>query len=299
MDIKWLEDFISIANTGNFSKSAEQRHVTQPTFSRRIRALEDWLGTPLIDRSSYPARLTPSGLAFRETAEEAIRILFQARADFRHEQATRRGALSFTALHSIALTFFPSWISELKETLGLGNTRMSAGNVHDCVDSFVSGNYDFLICYVHEAAPILLDPQRYPSHILSQELLIPVSAADEGGKPYFTFDGTAKSPVAYLSHSDDAYANRIVELVIENKKLKRTLEIVHEDPMAESLKRMTLQGNGLCWLPKSIIRRELEDGRLVRCTDASFDIHLDISIFRSLDRSRPNVSQLWQYITTA
>ncbi len=67
MDFKWLEDFISVANTGNFSKSADQRNVTQPAFSRRIRSLEDWLGTTLIDRSSYPAKLTESGRAFRET----------------------------------------------------------------------------------------------------------------------------------------------------------------------------------------------------------------------------------------
>ena len=40
MELKWLEDFVSLANTSSFSKSAKQRNVTQPAFSRRIRALE-------------------------------------------------------------------------------------------------------------------------------------------------------------------------------------------------------------------------------------------------------------------
>ena len=40
MDHKWLEDFIALARERSFSRAAEQRHVTQPQFSRRIRALE-------------------------------------------------------------------------------------------------------------------------------------------------------------------------------------------------------------------------------------------------------------------
>jgi len=298
MDLKWLEDFISIANTGNFSKSADQRNVTQPTFSRRIRSLEDWLGAPLIDRSSYPAKLTDSGRAFRETAEVAIQTLYQARADFRNEQAARRAALSFSALHTIALTFFPAWIGQLKSVLGLGSTRMSAGNLHECVESFVNGNCDFLICYAHEAVPVLLDPLKFPSHVLAEEQLVPVCAANEQGAPLYTLTGREKEAIPYLSYSNEAYLGRILEHVVETRKLEKVLETVHEDPIAESLKRMALEGNGVSWLPVSAIESELEDGSLTRCGDPSFDIKLDISLYRSLDRGRPNVMQLWSYVTT-
>ena len=58
METKWLEDFVSLAETRSFSRSAQLRHVTQPAFSRRIQALEAWAGTDLVDRSSYPTRLT-------------------------------------------------------------------------------------------------------------------------------------------------------------------------------------------------------------------------------------------------
>ena len=87
MELKWLEDFLSLANTRNFSKSAEQRNVTQPAFSRRIRALENWLGVSLVDRSTYPTTLTedrtrPSA----DTAEQALILLHQARDDFREQE---------------------------------------------------------------------------------------------------------------------------------------------------------------------------------------------------------------------
>jgi len=68
MDLKWLEDFVSSANTGSFSRSAAQRNVTQPAFSRRIPALEMWFGVDLIDHSTYPTTLTEAGRLFRATA---------------------------------------------------------------------------------------------------------------------------------------------------------------------------------------------------------------------------------------
>jgi len=61
METKWLEDFVSLAETRSFSRSAQLRHVTQPAFSRRIQSLEAWAGAELIDRSAYPTQLTPAG----------------------------------------------------------------------------------------------------------------------------------------------------------------------------------------------------------------------------------------------
>ena len=68
METKWLEDFVSLAETRSFSRSAQLRHVTQPAFSRRIQALEAWAGIDLVDRSSYPTRLTKAGETLREQA---------------------------------------------------------------------------------------------------------------------------------------------------------------------------------------------------------------------------------------
>ena len=44
LDLEWLEDFLALAETGNFSRAAEARAIAQPAFSRHIRDLEDWVG---------------------------------------------------------------------------------------------------------------------------------------------------------------------------------------------------------------------------------------------------------------
>jgi LysR family transcriptional regulator, hypochlorite-specific transcription factor HypT len=87
MDTKWLEDFVSLAQTRSFSRSAQLRHVTQPAFSRRIQALEAWAGVDLVDRSLYPTRLTPAGETFLAQAHEMLASLQATRTLMRTRPA--------------------------------------------------------------------------------------------------------------------------------------------------------------------------------------------------------------------
>ena len=75
MDIKWLDDFIALAELGSFSAAAKARCVTQSAFSRRIQALELWLGVPLFDRSTYPISLTEHGKNFVSYAEKILDLV--------------------------------------------------------------------------------------------------------------------------------------------------------------------------------------------------------------------------------
>ena len=91
MDTKWLEDFVSLAETRSFSRSAQLRHVTQSAFSRRIQSLEAWAGFKLVDRSAYPARLTPAGATFYVQAQEILRSLQSSRALPGSPEAAQQG----------------------------------------------------------------------------------------------------------------------------------------------------------------------------------------------------------------
>jgi LysR family transcriptional regulator, hypochlorite-specific transcription factor HypT len=107
MDIKWLDDFLSLAQTRNFSRSAQERCVTQSALSRRIQALEAWVGTDLVDRSTYPLVLTPAGKMFGTAAAEAMRLLNDARALLRVEQSDDQ-VLRVCAGHALALNLTSS-----------------------------------------------------------------------------------------------------------------------------------------------------------------------------------------------
>ncbi|MEY2688272.1 MAG: hypothetical protein RL375_2470, partial [Pseudomonadota bacterium] len=118
METRWLEDFVSLAETRSFSRSAQLRHVTQPAFSRRIQALEAWAGVDLVDRSSYPTRLTPAGQTLLGQALEIIGNLQATRNLLLGHQNQTQDMVDFAVPHSLAFTFFPHWVMDLRKRFG-------------------------------------------------------------------------------------------------------------------------------------------------------------------------------------
>ena len=86
MDTKWMEDFLCLADTRSFTRSASARHSSQSAFSRRIQSLETWVGTELVDRSSIPPSLTPAGHAFRGVAINIVQQVYQAKRIAHHNR---------------------------------------------------------------------------------------------------------------------------------------------------------------------------------------------------------------------
>ncbi|HKT90573.1 MAG TPA: LysR family transcriptional regulator, partial [Paraburkholderia sp.] len=201
MELKWLEDFVSLAETHSFSRSAELRHVTQPAFSRRIQALEAWLGTELIDRSVYPTRLTAAGQVFYEQALAMLSQFHEARTLLRGHTATPAATIEFAVPHTLSLTYFPRWLQRIEAKLGRIHTRLRALNVHDAVLSLVEGGCDLVMGYHHPSHPVTLDPARYDTLTLGIESISPYSAPQRAGRARYTLPGTPDAPTPYLSYT--------------------------------------------------------------------------------------------------
>ena len=75
MNLRHLEHWLALADTGSFSRAAEKLHITQSALSRSIQALEDELGGPLVDRIGKRNELTPLG---QSVLERARRIVHEA-----------------------------------------------------------------------------------------------------------------------------------------------------------------------------------------------------------------------------
>ena len=61
MKIHLFREFITLAETLNFTKAAEKSCITQPVLSRHIKELEDFFGTPLFLRDTHGVKLTSAG----------------------------------------------------------------------------------------------------------------------------------------------------------------------------------------------------------------------------------------------
>ncbi len=299
MDLKWLEDFLSLANTLNFSVSADQRNVTQPTFSRRIQALERWLGVPIIDRTNYPPSLTPAGHAFYKTVEDTVRQLYQARDEIRADESDFGEKIRFLAGHTLSLTVFPRLLQSIESYTGPLKTRMVTGNLHDCVQALIDGGGDFLIAYHYPNIAMSLDLAGHPSLDLGEDLLIPVTAPDGNGKAMMRLPGSIDTSVPFLRYGPESFLGKTVEHFLSQLDEPVNFEEVYENSLAEALKSMAVAGYGLAWLPRSLIGGALAAGRLVPAGDSFWQVPLTIRLYRCDSEMTPQVKRVWTAISDA
>ena len=301
METKWLEDFVSLAETRSFSRSAQLRHVTQPAFSRRIQALEAWAGIDLVDRSSYPTRLTPAGETFHSQSLEILGNLQATRNMMRSHQVTGQDMIEFAVPHSLAFSFFPHWVMDLRRRFGAVKSRLIALNVHDAVMQLTEGSCDLLIAYHHASQPLQLNPERYEMLSLGHEMLAAYAKADASGQPMFHLPGPANEKVPFLSYASGAYLGRLVELIAKLSPAPLNLDPIYETDMAEGLKAMALEGHGLAFLPGSSVKKELKSKRLVRAAaPGQCEVAMEVRIYRERPEmarhTKPGAQALWDFL---
>jgi len=302
METKWLEDFVSLAETRSFSRSAQLRHVTQPAFSRRIQALEAWAGTDLVDRSSYPTRLTPAGETLYAQSLEMLQALQSTRAMLRGHSAAGLDVIEFAVPHTLAFTFFPAWASSLREKFGPIKSRLIALNVHDAVMRLVEGSCDIFIGYYHSSQPLQLDTDRYEIVTLGQETLAPYCKAGPDGEPMFKLPGRPNQPLPYLGYAPGAYLGRVTDLILKQSHTAIHLDRVYETDMAEGLKVMAVEGHGVAFLPFSAAKKELRGKRLVSASGAlqGLEMAMDVRAYREKpagkDAPKSAAQALWEYL---
>lgn len=292
MESKWLADFLSIAETQSFSRSASVRHITQSALSRRIQQLEQWLNVSLFDRTVSPVRLSPSGEDFLPRARELLSLLQTTRDEVGRGGDAEDTCLSFAMLSSLSLTFFPTWVQAVGEACGPFNSRLShhRPSFSENVASLTSGESDILLTYALASVPLGIDSELYCSHGLGYEKVLPVSAPDREGRPRHSLHGDG-SPIQFLSYGNATFFALALRSLLVRRPLP--LKPVYENAMSAGLKAMALTGMGVAWLPYNLIADELRAGTLVPAGDASWVLEPEIRMYRCMANKRSIVDRFW------
>jgi LysR family hydrogen peroxide-inducible transcriptional activator len=107
MELHQLRYFCAVAETGSFSRAAEQSHVAQPSLSQQILKLEDELGARLFDRLGRSVRLTDLGKTFLPRARAVLRELEAAKGDVVERKDSIGGAICVGVIPTVAPYFLP------------------------------------------------------------------------------------------------------------------------------------------------------------------------------------------------
>ncbi|WP_407178867.1 LysR family transcriptional regulator [Bradyrhizobium sp. STM 3562] len=302
MDLVWLEDFLAIAEDGGFSRAAERRHVTQPALSRRIRALEDWLGAPLFERTSHTLTLTPAGKTFRSVAEDVLRRLVAGREEALEVARLRAETIHFAATHALSQTFFPDWIRRADSARAGAGVQLVAANFAACEKLLLDARVHFLLAHHHPALASRLDTDRFQRLELGSDVLVPVTApaavsALRGtrrrkARPRHALPGTQTAPLPYLAYHPGSGIGRIVSAVLAAKDPAAWLVPSFAAPVM-LLIDMAREGRGVTWAPRSLVQNDLAEGRLLRAGAEDWDIAISISLFRARARMTNAAETFW------
>jgi LysR family transcriptional regulator, hypochlorite-specific transcription factor HypT len=284
MELAWLEDFVALAETRNFSRAAERRHITQPAFSRRIRHLEQAVGVALFDRTSTGVRLTAAGEQFDRGAADLARRLIALAREAREAGGRETATLRIAATHALSFTFFPRWIRAVEARAPIAPVRLISDSMAACEEMMLHGETQFLLCHHHKAAPGPLDARAFRRVDVGEDRLMPFTAPDSEGRPRWWLGGDAAPLLAYDAESGlgriwaaQGFADRLP-----------MLETVFSARLAATLMTMACEGRGVAWLPESLAERDVALGRLVMCGPAETTVPLTVSIYRPAARQSPS-----------
>ncbi|MEI8632163.1 LysR family transcriptional regulator [Vibrio sp. PP-XX7] len=186
MEIRWLDDFIALARTRHFSRAADEQNVTQPTFSRRIKLLEEEMKVTLVDRNTLPLSLTPEGEIFLQSAELITRQLRETKIRCLEMREQSQSQIRFVTSQSLFLSFYRDEFEPFCQQLELSldvNMRSSAWVGVDFMNAMTGNESDLLLCYWHPAIDYfeVLDEQHFEYLVLSEEHLMPCSILSQSG----------------------------------------------------------------------------------------------------------------------
>jgi LysR family transcriptional regulator, hypochlorite-specific transcription factor HypT len=294
IDHKWLEDFIALARERNFSKAALTRHVTQPQFSRRIRALELWLGTDVVNRANVPLSLTDAGEQLLPIARNTVAALADVQARIR---STQRGGdwVVLATGRTLSRTWVPIWVQSLRRVMGAQiKLRLLTGSINEAVVALEQGHADFMLSYSHPRLLLSLDSSAFDSVTVAQEELVAVSAPSAPGVAMHQLPGSAKSPVPVLRYAPSLALHLILQDALAREQRTLYLHDVMASDFAESLHEQALNGQGLAWLPRALVQADLQNGRLVLADPGAAPIRFDVQLFHPRQSRNALAQAVWK-----
>ena len=298
MQLKWLEDFIVLAQERSFTRAAELRHVTHPAFGRRIRALEAWAGTPLVERGGGPVTLTPAGQSFLDTAGQMVRNLTQSHEELQSLAGRQARTVTLATGRTLARTVVADWLVRLQPILQGGELCIRTRALADTVGMLERNEADFSLVYHHPALAVRLDARQFTHLTVASDRLVPVSRATAQGQALHRF-GPDATRVPYLAYAPQLALGRLVEDHLAHNPHAPRLQRVVECDSADAHYEYVQKGLGVAWLPWSMVFADCKAQRLALAGDARMEVRFDVRLYRPKRRLGPLAEALWKALWKA
>lgn len=250
MNLKWLEHFLRIAETGSLSKASIASGVSQPALSRSIRDLERALSTQLFYRDGRGVRLTEDGTRLTLMASQVMNSVDELAASFADiEHGLRSAAVGM--LPSTAQFLTIPLIARMRSQHPDARLHLLDGSSGHVLEWLADGRLDLAV--LHDTPAL----RRYnPEPVLTHALTLVGSTRHPPLPEVVPFDDLARYPLILTSRAHAT--RRDIDTLAATRGVR--LNIAYESDSMTALLQLVEAGYGWSMLPEQICGTRLLNG---------------------------------------
>ena len=256
MDLRDLQFFISIAETGSFTRAAVQNSIAQSALSRRVRELEAELGVTLFYRNGRGVVLTEVGQTFLDRARSILADVARIRDDLGATRSSVHGTVTLGVPPSVGLVLLAPLLAQIREEFPGVQMRVLEGFSGHVAEWLVNGRVDLAVLY-NVRSNALLDAE----HLLFEDMHLVSSRT----APRFNRGGTVA--LGDLKDSEFALPGRPhgLRVLVDDACVKAQvqLNVALELETLPTIKTLVASGTIRTILPLIAVIEEVETGELV------------------------------------
>ncbi len=291
MQLDWIDDILAVIETGSLTRAAEQRFLTQSAFTRKIRTIEERIGSALVDRSCKPVTILPGVRALEPELRELSGRLRRLQHDLKVSAEAGGNDVTFACQHAITTTISPWVVKQLTSSLDF-SVRVRSGNLDNCLMLLLSGEADFAITYESPGDADSLMPQAFDAQAVGEDILVPVASPN-------LIAGFGKGEIPLIAYPSDVFLGQIVSRFV----LPVLPDNILLSPKAETALTLAaceyaLDGIGVAWLPLTLVRKHLEKGMLERIPELPQQ-ELNIVLIRLSSQKSGRHDRVWDHLIGA
>lgn len=246
-----IKVFLTVAETGSFTATAEQLEISKPMISRYVALMEEWLNARLFQRSTRKVALTEAGEQAVLFCQRIANLTAEMEQEMMAQQGELRGALRVTSSQTFGTYHLVQMVNRFLQLHPKLNIQLL---LNDQTMDLISERIDLAIRITNTPDPNFIARKLADCHSLL------VATPD-----YLAQFGTPTQPEElyqhhYLSHHN---INRKAWKCTQGERevlLDLNSRFTTNDTQA--LLNAVLDGNGIAMLPKYMLETELQQGKL-------------------------------------
>jgi LysR family transcriptional regulator, hypochlorite-specific transcription factor HypT len=291
MRLDWLEDMLAVVETGSFSDAAARRGLTQSAFSRRIRTIEDHVGTELFDRTRKPVQFRPGTAGHHDRILRLATALRQLRADLRHSGGQAANRIVIAGQHALSTSLTPDLIRRIEVLQGGIFIRLKSANLDECFALLLSRQADIALVYrlPGEDHPVAADyaADYIETVTIGPDRLIPVRSS-------LSIEPPTGAEVPYIAFPPDVFLGKVMErhILPQIPDFVRYVARV-ETALTHAAMELAVGGLGIAWVPASLAGPRIRSGQLTDLSDALPGCALAVTAVRLRGQPTPAEADVW------